>query len=128
MCFGKPHWKSFVAARLTTPPGGAGCLQLFGEGRGEHQLFADHLTAEFRVQTEGRGRKVDDWQIRPERPDNHWFDCLVGAAVAASILGVKWDAGTAAGEAPRPKKVRKKVDIEELYRQAREIPAGAPLA
>jgi hypothetical protein len=26
---------------------------------------------------------------RVERPDNHWFDCLVGCAVAASMLGAK---------------------------------------
>ncbi len=35
--------------------------------------------AEYRVKTEGRGR----WTIRRERNDNHWFDCLVGCAVAA---------------------------------------------
>jgi len=25
---------------------------------------------------------------RPGKPDNHWFDCVVGATVAASTLGV----------------------------------------
>ena len=45
-------------------------------------------SAEYRVKTEGRGRTVDEWKIRPEQPDNHWLDCLVGSAVAASIQGV----------------------------------------
>jgi hypothetical protein len=49
--------------------------------------FAEHLTAEYRVKTEGRGRKVDEWKLRPQRSDNHWLDCLVGCAVAASIQG-----------------------------------------
>ncbi|KKL08208.1 hypothetical protein LCGC14_2578180 [marine sediment metagenome] len=54
----------------------------------EHRLFADHVTAEYRVRTEGRGRKVDEWKLPPSKPDNHWLDCLVGCAVAASTLGV----------------------------------------
>ena len=52
-----------------------------------HRLFAEHLTAEYRVKTEGRGRSVDEWKSRPERGDNHWLDCLVGCAVAASMQG-----------------------------------------
>ena len=55
--------------------------------RHQHRLFAEHLTAEYRVKTEGRGRTVDEWKLRPERGDNHWFDCLVGCAVAASMQG-----------------------------------------
>jgi len=39
------------------------------------------------VRTEARGRVVDEWKIRAGSPDNHWFDCLVGCAVAASIQG-----------------------------------------
>ncbi|MEX2288674.1 MAG: terminase gpA endonuclease subunit [Planctomycetaceae bacterium] len=54
----------------------------------QHRLFADPLTAEYRVKTEGRGRTVDEWKLRPEKGDNHWFDCLVGCAVAGSIQGV----------------------------------------
>jgi hypothetical protein len=49
--------------------------------------FAEHLTAEYRVKTQGRGRTVDEWKQRPERGDNHWFDCLVGCAAGASIQG-----------------------------------------
>jgi hypothetical protein len=31
---------------------------------------------------------VDEWAKRPNVADNHWFDCLVGCAVAASEQGV----------------------------------------
>ena len=30
---------------------------------------------------------MDEWKQRPERGDNHWLDCLVGCAVAASMQG-----------------------------------------
>ncbi len=51
-------------------------------------MLAEHLTSEYFVKTEARGRSVDEWKQRPEQPDNHWFDCLVGSAVAASMQGV----------------------------------------
>jgi len=50
-------------------------------------LIAEHLTSEYRVKTEGRGRTVDEWKLRVDGLDNHWLDCLVGAAVAASMQG-----------------------------------------
>jgi hypothetical protein len=73
--------------------GDRGALTLFGDtaSRGSaHRLFADHVAgAEFWTRTHGHGRMVQEWAIRPSRPDNHWFDCLVGCAVAASMGGVK---------------------------------------
>lgn len=68
--------------------GDRGCLSLFGDKADLHRLFAEHMTAEYRVKTEGRGRTVDEWKMRPERSDNHWLDCLVGCAVGASMQGV----------------------------------------
>lgn len=80
-------WKSFVHTRLAVRLGDKGCLSLFGQNPDNHRLIADHLTAEYRVHTEGRGRRVDEWKAKPGKPDNHWFDCVVGAAAAASLLG-----------------------------------------
>jgi phage terminase large subunit GpA-like protein len=81
------YWKSFTFARLAVSLGDRGALSLFGDSPEMHRLFAEHLTAEYRVKTEGRGRSVDEWKSRPERGDNHWLDCLVGCAVAASMQG-----------------------------------------
>ncbi|MBK9187340.1 MAG: hypothetical protein IPM33_00125 [Phycisphaerales bacterium] len=39
------------------------------------------------MKTEGRGRTVDEWKLRVDGLDNHWLDCLVGTAVAASMHG-----------------------------------------
>ncbi len=81
------YWKSFVASRLLVSPGDRGCLSLWGRNAETHMLFAEHLTSEYRVKTEGRGRRVEEWKVRPESKDNHWWDCLVGCTVAASICG-----------------------------------------
>jgi hypothetical protein len=85
--FDTNFWKSFVHARLAVALGDKGCLSLFGNAPDRHRLLAAHLTAEYRVRTEGRGRTVDEWKARPGQPDNHWFDGLVGCAVAASMQG-----------------------------------------
>ena len=85
--FDTNFWKTFVHSRLAVAMGDNGCLSLFGNSPDLHRLLAEHLTAEYRVKTQGRGRTVDEWKARPERTDNHWLDCLVGAAVGASMCG-----------------------------------------
>lgn len=102
------HWKSFVHTRLATAVGDRGALTLFGQAGQDHRLLAEHLTAEYRVRTEGRGRQVDEWRIKPDRPDNHWFDCLVGAAAAASMLGA------ALRESQAPPEQRRRISLAEL--------------
>jgi hypothetical protein len=115
--FDTNYWKSFVHARLAVPLSEKGCLSLFGERPDAHRQFADHLCAEYRVKTEGRGRTVDEWRPRPSGGDNHWFDGIVGCAVAASMQGA-----TLSELASPPNKPRKYVDVEELYRQAQDLP------
>lgn len=85
--FDANHWKSFVRSRLTTAMGDTGALTLFGRDPEDHRLFADHLLNEHAVRVEAKGRVVDEWKQRMRSDDNHWLDCLVGAAVAASIEG-----------------------------------------
>jgi len=75
------------------------------------------MTSEYRVRTEGRGRTVDEWHVKPEHHDNHWFDCLVGSTVAASVLGLGWSASVALGEPPVVREPRKKVKLSEVYAQ-----------
>ena len=83
-------WKSFMHARLCVPMGGPGCLSLFKADPQLHRMIGDHCHAEYptAVEVSGGGRKVNEWQARPNHPDNHLFDCLVGNCVAASMLGV----------------------------------------
>jgi len=109
-------WKTFVHERLATAMGDRGCLSLWGRRPERHRLFAEHLTAEYRVRTEGRGRTVDEWKLPPSKPDNHWLDCLVGCAAAASMRGVH-----PPGMAPQAPAggMRRKVKLSELQRRKR---------
>lgn len=107
------YWKSFIQSRLSVALGDNGALTLFGTKPDAHRMLADHLTAEYKVRTEGRGRTVDEWKARPERPDNHWLDCLVGSAVAASMCGVTLASMTG------PVVKRPRVKLSELQRQRR---------
>ncbi len=97
------YWKSFIHARLAVPVGDKSSLSLYGRIPGIHQLFAEHLTAEYRVRTQGRGRWVDEWKLKPERSDNHWLDCAAGCAVCASMLGATLPELGAARPAPKAK-------------------------
>lgn len=108
-------WKSFVQSRLSTPLGDHGSLTIYNAESYQHATLAEHLTAEFRTRTFGRGREVDEWKIRPDRPDNHWLDCLVGCAVGASMSGLSVEGG----KASRVVKPSKSIDFGELQRQAR---------
>jgi hypothetical protein len=55
--------------------GDSGCLSLFGRKPDQHRLASEHLTAEYRVRTEGRGRTVDEWKLGVDGFDNHCLDC-----------------------------------------------------
>ena len=74
-------------------------------------MLAEHITAEYRVRTEARGRVVDEWKLRAGRPDNHWLDCLVGCAVAASIQGAVLFGTEASGLTSR-----KRMKLSQLQR------------
>jgi hypothetical protein len=77
-------WKTFLAARLSTPIGDPGSLTFHA---GDHPLLVEHLTAEHPVSVTAKGRTVDEWKLKPAA-QNHLLDCLTMAAVGGSILGV----------------------------------------
>lgn len=77
-------WKTFVAARVKLPIGDP---QAFTVHAGKHEMLAEQLSAEAPVRVESKMRVVDEWRAIPGR-DNHWLDCVVGAAVAASFTGI----------------------------------------
>ncbi len=112
--FDTNYWKTFCHARLAVAMGDKGCLSLFGDNPVQHRLFAEHITAEYRVKTAGRGRTVDEWKLRPEATENHWLDCLVGCAVGASIQGVTLF-GTSQAVAPK----RPRIKLSELQKVRR---------
>ena len=82
------HWKSHIHSSFSIALGDTGSLSFWGDDPLEHRLIADHLTAEIPKRVTCGKVEKDEWQARAGRPDNHWLDCLVGCAAAASLLGV----------------------------------------
>lgn len=104
-----------------TPEGDVGSLSLSGEER-ERAALAKHLTAEYRVavKREDSERRVDEWKIRRGRPDNHWFDCLVGCAVGASMSGaVLPTSRNAEPESTERRSAPRRVSFAEIQRERR---------
>lgn len=83
-------WKTHVFNRLQTAMGDRGSLSLFGVKPEQHRMLKDHLLAEVPIETSGQGRSLTEWTELPGQ-DNHWFDCLVGCAVGANMLGIDLD-------------------------------------
>lgn len=81
------YWKTFLYNRILTASGDSGCFTVFGSDKREHTLFSEHLSNEFWTPTVGNERLVYEWKMRPGKTENHWFDCVVGSAVAANQLG-----------------------------------------
>lgn len=119
------HWKTFVASRLAAPVPVAGAMTLNGTDPAAQEMFADHLTSEYQVETSGRGRELREWKKRPDGNENHWWDALVMSAVAASYGGLKWNTAAAAGDGTtaEAKPKRKLRDMIEAKR-AGELPTA----
>lgn len=79
-------WKTFVRSRLLVATGDPGSLSLFGKIAARHRMVAEHLCSEVYVEMKGPDRVCREWTRIPGR-DNHFLDCIVGAAVAASMHG-----------------------------------------
>ena len=72
-------------------------------------MLFDHWTSENPdfSSSERTGRSVETWHLLPNR-DNDWWDCLIGAAVAASTIGVPVPDQAAAPRRSKSKKPRGK--------------------
>jgi hypothetical protein len=112
------QWKSFCAKRLSGPVDPLG-IGLPGDRSTEHRMLGDHFAAEYGVETEGRGRRVTEWKLRPGR-DNHLWDGLVGSAVAASICGAEMPGQR---ERRKARKVRAS-ELQQAKRAARGVRSG----
>ena len=109
-------WKTRLHTGLSTAVGDRGAFTLYGpRGQGpgarsqssqfvDHSMIAAHITAETRKKTEGGGRVVYVYALKPEKPDNHLLDCVVGNHVAASLLGCRLIGTPLVGQSkPKPR-------------------------
>lgn len=91
--FDTNFWKTFVYSSMLIPQGGSTGIELFGTKPEEHELLGSHLSSEMSAPKNLDGYRWDQWapitrEFGKKNPDNDWFDCLVGCAVAASVAGV----------------------------------------
>ena len=93
--FDANFWKSFFMRRLLAPKEMLSNICIFG-AIDDHAMLFSHLSAEYFTEVEAYGgtRRVEEWAMKPGRSDNHYFDCLVGSCVAASMCGVQLQEGT----------------------------------
>jgi hypothetical protein len=81
------YWKSFVHEGFATAAGDPRSITLFGDDPALHRMYAEQLCSETRKPVHYRDRRVDVWELPAHKPDNHFLDCTVGCAVAASMCG-----------------------------------------
>lgn len=105
-------WKSRLRNAVVAAAGDAGSLTLPGKPE-EHLLLGEHLAAEYPTETEGRGRKLEEWSLRPG-VDNHHLDNLVNCLVLGSVLGAVLPGTGGSRPAPRPR-----LRMSELRNQKR---------
>jgi phage terminase large subunit GpA-like protein len=109
--FDTNFWKSCVAARIKTAYGDPGSMYLYGEDAEPHRLLLDHLSSERPTLVTANGRSATQWELITVGRDNHWWDCLVGAAVGANMLRI-----TPPGLATQG--VRERVSLAKLAEEA----------
>ena len=112
--FDSNKWKSRVRDGIRLAIGDAGSITIPGKPE-ECRLLAEHCSAEYPVETEGRGRKVEEWKAYPGR-ENHHLDNMVGWLVAASVLGAVLP-GTGAS---RPRQQGPRLSLAEMKARARK--------
>lgn len=98
LTFDTNHWKTWTDSRLDTSIDEIGSLSLPKLRPESHTTFAKHCRAEKRtfVFAPKTGRSVWEYRNPPDKPDNHWWDALVGNSVAASEQKVMVPDGAAA--------------------------------
>lgn len=122
--FDTSPWKTAIAERILTAPGATSSFYLPGSSLREHPLLTTHLLSEFRAASWGQGRRVEKWSPRPDRRENHWWDCVIGCAVAASVSGLTFSAAAAAGDNREPDTEKKRrATREDFERKRREFEA-----
>lgn len=83
-------WKNVLASRLLMPPGSPNGLLFYGSDPYKHDAFFSHIMAERPIMRGYGSRRINEWELKDGITDNHLWDCLVMAAVAAATCGLKF--------------------------------------
>jgi phage terminase large subunit GpA-like protein len=96
MLYDTNYWKSWVADRLTCNQNSPKAIVLFDAQPHEHRMFAEHCAWEEPLRTIGKtNNEVVEWKQKSlgGTVENDYWDCLVGNAALASIIGVETHSG-----------------------------------
>jgi hypothetical protein len=109
----KSFWQSRVVTAFSLPLHSSGSISFYGlDGEidhDEHLMAAEHLTAHFPIEKKIGIEEFIAWEPRVGAGRWDLLDCLINAAVAASVLRIQLKEETAAmGTKKTPKKKRTK--------------------
>ena len=90
--FDSNYWKTLFHGRLSVAMGGRGCYSLYGDAHANHQLLGDHRSAEYRVQTQGRGAPFGSGSPSPASPTTIGSTAPSGPPLRPPCWGVRCQA------------------------------------
>lgn len=79
-------YKDMIAGRMHKKNTDKGSWMVY---QGCDREYAEQVTAEHKVNVKKGGRTTQEWVQKHSHGDNHYLDCEVYSAAAASILGVR---------------------------------------
>ncbi len=104
----KSHWQSRMNTALSKPLFTPGSISFYGRDPNEHLMISEHLTAHY---PEEKTLGTEQWiQWIPRVGGGRWdyLDCLIGAAVAASVEKIQLNTETESRLlVPKPKKQKR---------------------
>lgn len=118
------RWKTFACDCFAIDDIEApGAWSLFRASATRHRMLADNLSSSYPTKTQGHGRTLYEWQLKPNR-DNHLDDALIYAAVGAAISGAQVQSESTTTR-PRRRRVisMPKAQPAASSRAAYEVPA-----
>lgn len=83
------YWKSQAYLGLSVPLTHNEAITFYKSPSSKHAMACDHFCAETATRVEAKGRIVDEWSLPSNKPDNHFWDNLVGCMGAASLCGIR---------------------------------------
>lgn len=126
------RWKTFLAECFSIDAESPGCWEIFRASPARLRMLGDNLSAEYPTETSGHGRKLFEWQKKPNR-DNHFLDSTILAGVGASMCGAvsvaetlasrrrsRRNAAEPAGTAAPKKQKRSLAEMREAARARRK--------
>ena len=97
------YWKTRWHQGIASAEGDPESVSLPAGYEDDNSQIIAHMRAEEPVETSGFGRTVFEWHLPPNKPDNHWFDVVVGLMAMASRVGIT----TGSGDQPKKSKSQK---------------------